>query len=207
MTNFFKIGLKLITNDYLCLNNFEPMYSMKKLINYFMIRAISAIVLGVLLILGPKNAIFYVVIAIGILFIVPGLISLISYFTSERTKRPEIPVLLAGIGSLLFGVILVSVPYFFISVLMYLLGALLLLGGIEQIVNLIRARKKTTVPMLFYIAPLLVVMAGILVLLNPFKTLETLFILVGVTCLIYGVMEFVHWLKFKRKYSKEILPV
>ena len=177
---------------------------MKKLINYFMIRAISAIVLGVLLILGPKNAIFYVVIAVGILFIVPGLISLISYFISERTKRPEIPVLLAGIGSLLFGVILVSVPHFFVSMLMYLLGALLLLGGIEQIVTLIRARKKTTVPMLFYIAPLIVVAAGILVLLNPFKTAETLFILIGVTCFIYGIMEFVHWLKFKRKY-KEIL--
>jgi len=178
--------------------------SMKKTINYFIIRAIFAILLGALLMWVPNSAIFYVVVTIGIFFIVPGLILLISYFTAERAKRPEIPFLFAGIGSLLFGVVLVSVPNFFISVLMYLFGALLLLGGIEQIITLIRARKKVTVPVFFYIVPLLIMIAGVLVLFNPFKMAETLFIFIGVTCLIYGIMEFVHWLKFKRKYNKEI---
>ena len=171
---------------------------MKQTVNYFTLRAISAILLGALLILAPQNAIFYVVITIGILFIIPGLLSIISYFTSNREKRPDTPFLLAGIGSLLFGVVLIAVPYFFVSALMYLLGIILLLGGIEQIVTLIRARKRTTIPAAFYVIPLLILTAGVLVLFNPFKTAETLFILIGVTCLIYGVMEFIHWLKFKR---------
>jgi len=172
---------------------------MKKTINYFILRAIFAALLGVLLILSPQNAIFFVVITIGILFMIPGALSLITYFTSEKAKRPEMPFLLAGIGSLLFGIVLVSVPNFFVSVLMYILGIILIIGAIEQIVVLIRARKTATVPFAFYLIPLLILAAGVLVLFNPFKTAETLFILIGVTCLIYGIMEFIYWLKFKSK--------
>jgi uncharacterized membrane protein HdeD (DUF308 family) len=178
---------------------------MKKTINYFILRAISATLLGVLLILCPQKAISFVVIAIGILFIVPGLLSLIGYFTSNKAKRPEMPVLFAGIGSLLFGVVLVAAPSFFVNVLMYILGIILIVGAIEQIVVLIRARKWATVPVAFYLIPLLILAAGFLVLFNPFKTAEIAFILIGVTCLIYGIMEFVYWLKFKRRYEKDAI--
>jgi uncharacterized membrane protein HdeD (DUF308 family) len=174
---------------------------MRQAVNYFMIRTIAAILLGMMLILWSKYAILYLVVAIGILFIIPGLITLITYFVYDHAKRPGIPSLLAGIGSLLFGVVLVVVPQFFISVLMYLLGIILLLGSIEQIVTLTRAKKRVPVPVGFYIVPSLVLIAGILVLFNPFKTAETLFILIGVTCLVYGIMEFIHWLKFRRECS------
>jgi len=174
---------------------------MKKTINYFIIRAISAVVLGALLILYPQKAISFGVIIIGILFIVPGLLSLIDYFTVEKAKRPEMPALLAGIGSLLFGVVLVAIPNIFVNVLMYILGIILIAGAVEQIVLLIRARKIAAVSFAFYLIPLVILAAGILVLFNPFKTAETIFILIGVTCLIYGIMEFIYWLKFKRKVS------
>jgi uncharacterized membrane protein HdeD (DUF308 family) len=88
---------------------------------------------------------------------------------------------------------------------MYLFGILLLIGGIEQIVTLIRVRKITPVPVGFYVIPSLIVIAGIFVLFNPFKTAETLFILISITCIIYGIIEFVHWLKFKRRIKKEAI--
>jgi uncharacterized membrane protein HdeD (DUF308 family) len=166
-------------------------------------RAISAILLGVLLIWIPKNVILYIVIAVGIFFIVPGAISLISYFTAGKEKRKDMPFLFTAIGSLLFGVLLVSIPGFFVTVLMFLLGIIILFGAIEQIVTLIRVRKTVNVPVVFYIIPLLILTAGIVVLLNPFKTAETLFILIGITCLVYGVMEFINWLKFKTPKSPE----
>ena len=172
---------------------------MEKIINYFMVRAISAFILGAILLCFPKNAVLFVVTAIGVLFIVPGLISLINYFATAREERSDIPFRLAGIGSILFGVLLVSVPNFFVNILMYLLGTLLLLGGISQIATLIRVRKITTVAVPFYVIPLLIVVAGFLVLFNPFKTAETIFTLIGVTCLFYGIMEFIYRFKFKNK--------
>jgi uncharacterized membrane protein HdeD (DUF308 family) len=176
---------------------------MKRTINYFVLRAVSAILLGVLLIWIPKSIIFYIVIAIGIFFILPGVISLIGYFTSEKEKQQDMPFLFTAIGSLLFGILLVSMPGFFVTVLMYLLGLIILLGAIEQIVTLIRTRKTANVPLGFYVIPVLILIAGILVLLNPFKTAETLFILIGVTCVVYGAMEFVNWLKFRRKTGEQ----
>jgi uncharacterized membrane protein HdeD (DUF308 family) len=129
------------------------------------------------------------------------LISLISYYVAKQEKRPEI-LLFAGIGSILFGVILVSIPHLFVNVLMYLFGLLLLLGGAEQIITLVRAGKRTTVHLAFYIIPSVIVIAGIFVLFNPFKTAETIFILIGISCLVYGIMEFVNGLKFKRRFEE-----
>jgi uncharacterized membrane protein HdeD (DUF308 family) len=174
---------------------------MEKTINYFVLRAISAILLGVLLIWIPKNVIFYIVIAVGIFFIVPGAISLISYFTSGKEKRKDMSFLFTAIGSLLFGILLVAIPNFFVSVLMILLGIIILFGAVEQIITLIRAQKFANVPIGFYVIPSLILIAGVLVLLNPFKTAETLFILIGITCLVYGIMELVNWLKFKTPKS------
>lgn len=172
---------------------------MKKTVNYRMLRSIFALLLGAILMLWPGSAILYLIIASGLLFIIPGLISLIEYVARDRAKHPDMPFPLAGIGSLLFGVVLGTVPHFFVNVLMYLLGIILALGGIEQIVTLVGARKWTTVPAPFYVAPALILLAGILVLFKPFNAAETLFMLIGVTCLIYGLVGFVHWLRFTRK--------
>ena len=178
-----------------------------KAINYFILRAIVAALLGVILIFCPENAIFYIVMTIGILFIIPALISLIRYFTYKRENRPAMPFLIAGVGCLLFGVVLVSMPNFFVSVLMILLGIILLLGSIEQFYTLIRAAKITKVPAYFYIVPSLILLAGVLVLFNPFATAKTLLILIGATCLIYGIMEFVFWVKFYRNYNKNTIAL
>lgn len=169
-----------------------------------MFRTIAAIIIGAILLSSPKNAILYVVIAIGVLFIILGVISLISYFSSQRDKRSKVLLfLLTGIISVLFGITLVSAPHFFVSVLMYILGILLLLGGMEQVIALVRTQKRTPVSAGFYIIPLLIMLIGFIVLLNPFQTAETLFVIIGITCLIYGITECVNWLTFKRKLKKD----
>lgn len=42
-----------------------------KAINYFMLRSVFALVLGLLLVLWPEEAINYLVITVGVLFFVP----------------------------------------------------------------------------------------------------------------------------------------
>ena len=46
-----------------------------KTMNYSIIRCICALVIGVLLVAWPEAAILYLVITIGVLFLVPGLFS------------------------------------------------------------------------------------------------------------------------------------
>jgi uncharacterized membrane protein HdeD (DUF308 family) len=88
-----------------------------KMIQYALLRAISAVLIGCALICWPEAAIVYLVITIGVLFLVPGAFALFSYFTRKREVEMLFPI--AGLGSLLFGIWLIVMPSFFVSILMY----------------------------------------------------------------------------------------
>lgn len=55
-------------------------------INGAVLRSAFAMVLGFVLVLWPEAAITYLVITIGILFILPGLFAILSYFTRPKTR-------------------------------------------------------------------------------------------------------------------------
>ena len=57
-----------------------------KSLNGSVLRCIFAIVLGLVLVLWPEAAVTYLVITIGICFIIPGLFSLLNYFTREKVE-------------------------------------------------------------------------------------------------------------------------
>jgi len=176
---------------------------MKKVtINYFTLRIISAILLGVVLLFSEANAPEIFVIIIGALFIVPGLLAFANYLLSTREKRPGMVYMFAGLGSLLLGVALVVKPDFFVNVLMFILGIILCVGSIEQFVILFRARRHMKVHAFFYITPLLLLITGIIVVLKPDQFAGFISKLIGAMCLVYGVMETVHWVKFKRNIAK-----
>mgnify|MGYP001532488750 CR=1 FL=1 len=64
-------------------------------INGAVLRSAFAMVLGFVLVLWPEAAITYLVITIGILFILPGLFAILSYFTrpkSENGEKPMFPI-------------------------------------------------------------------------------------------------------------------
>ena len=87
--------------------------------NYSIIRCICALVIGVLLVAWPEAAILYLVITIGVLFLVPGLFSLSGYLIRGKQDGSRFPI--AGLGSLLFGLWLMIMPAFFVGILMYVL--------------------------------------------------------------------------------------
>ena len=117
-------------------------------INGAVLRSAFAMVLGFVLVLWPEAAITYLVITIGILFILPGLFAILSYFTRPKNENGEKPMFpIEAAGSILFGAWLVIMPEFFVNILMYLLGALLVIAGVQQLVSLISARKWSNVPL------------------------------------------------------------
>ena len=171
---------------------------MKKAVDVLVLRSVFAFLLGTILILWSGEAIRFLVIIIGIFFILLGLIPIILYLTRNRKIFPHISFPHFGLFILMFGLSLVVYPDFFVNVLMYLLGIILVIGGFQQISTLFGASKWTTVPAVLYLLPTLILIAGILVLFNPFGAAESIFILAGITCLIYGIADFVSRLKFRR---------
>ena len=112
-----------------------------KSLNYAAISSLCALAIGILLVVWPEAAIIYLVITVGVLFLLPGLFGLFSYYAASRHKdvemRRSFPIV--ALGSTLLGFWLMIMPEFFVNILMYLLGALLVLGGLSQLINFICA--------------------------------------------------------------------
>lgn len=122
-----------------------------KSLNYAAISSLCALAIGILLVVWPEAAIIYLVITVGVLFLLPGLFGLFSYYAASRHKdvemRRSFPIV--ALGSTLLGFWLMIMPEFFVNILMYLLGALLVLGGLSQLINFISVRQAVKVPLLF----------------------------------------------------------
>ena len=171
-----------------------------KMMNYGIMRCVSAIAIGLLLMVWPEAAIIYLVIAIGAMFFLPSLFSLVGYFMKGRQLGMYFPII--SLGSLLFGLWLMVSPAFFVGILMYVLGVVLVFAGISQIANLLNARSHTVVPLGYYIMPVLILLAGIVVLANPFAVASVPFIILGVSSAIYGITELINIYKFRKKEEK-----
>lgn len=88
---------------------------------------------------------------------------------------------------------------------MYILGALLVIAGLQQMLALISFRKWQTVPWGFYILPLLILVTGITILAYPFDVMANTFVIFGVASLFYGAFELLNWYKFKKKEEEPVL--
>ena len=63
-----------------------------RMMNYSVMRCVSAIAIGVLLMVWPEAAIIYLVIAIGAMFFLPSLFSLVGYFMKDVSWACTFPL-------------------------------------------------------------------------------------------------------------------
>ena len=175
-------------------------------------RAICAIIIGALLIKFPDNTVKGITVAIGVLFLISGLISCVTYFWAKRNvsdykiydaegnlvagEKPTFPIV--GIGSAILGLILSLSPKAFVSALMYIIGAILILGAINQYMSLIGGRRYGRVSLWYWIMPTLILLTGLYVMLKPMAPLNTAMLILGWCTLVYGVVELINALKFYR---------
>lgn len=169
-------------------------------LSYSFLRAICALVIGLVLVMFPDQAGDYFVITIGVILLVPSLVSIIGYFAQSTEMRSRFPI--EGVGSLLFGLWLIIMPGFFADLLTFVLGFILVMGGVQQIASLSAARRWMPVPGGFYVVPVLILLAGLVALFNPTGVRSTAFIIIGISSLVYAASELLNWFKFTRRRPK-----
>lgn len=182
-----------------------------KTMNYSVIKGICAVIMGVLLVTWPEAAILYLVIALGVMFFIPGAVAVLNYLLKGRQMGAMFPIV--SIGSLLFGLWLMISPAFFVGILMYVLGVVLVFAGISQIITLLNTRSWTPVATGYFVIPVLVLLAGMVVLLNPFAAATIPFIILGVSCMVYGISDIINRIRFRKKDNyqevvvEEVTPI
>ncbi|MDD2437206.1 MAG: DUF308 domain-containing protein [Massilibacteroides sp.] len=167
-----------------------------KAINNLILQGLFSVILGLVLIIWPEQAIHYLMIAIGVFFLLPGIISLLNYLVSDKDARSAFPV--EAIGSVLLGIVLLLFPTFFISIIMYLLGILAIIGGGSLIYRLLSARKNRPVSFWYYVLPVLILLVGVLILMNPEQVAANTFVIFGVVCILFGISLLINRNSFRR---------
>jgi uncharacterized membrane protein HdeD (DUF308 family) len=176
-------------------------------VNYSFIRVVSALAIGLVLVLSPDTSTSLINTLLGILFLVPGVILLIGYFANRKktvtsptgevaTVSKRFPI--EGVGSALLGLWLIIDPLFFADLLMRVLSVIIIIAGVQQIVGLLRARRWKKVSFVYYIIPLLILGTGIYALVEPAEARNTVLMVIGIVCLVYAAVELFNWFAVER---------
>lgn len=157
-----------------------------------------ALAIGVLLLVftGRTNLFHWMVVGIGILFVIPSAVAVIDAMIPARGSQGEkIPkpwyIALIGVAGLVFGVILLCLPGFFAAYIVYTLGIVLILCGLAQIVFMSVSASVFGINRWFYVMPWLTFIAGIVVLfLGPSGLGNIVTVITGICLTVYAVNGF-----------------
>lgn len=181
-----------------------------KILQSSLLRAICAIIVGALLVEYREQTVTWITIAIGVLFFISGVFSCLTYFVARgRTNadvavfdsegrrltplRPTFPVV--GLGSLILGLILALMPNTFVNGLMYILAAILILGAVTQLTNLVAASKLARVGVYFWIMPTLTLLVGLVAVISPSSIASAPLLVIGWAMMVYGAVEVLNAIK------------
>lgn len=174
-----------------------------------LLRALCAIAVGALLVKYREQTVEWITIAIGILFFVSGVFSCVTYFVARGKQddievfdadgrkltgtRPVFPIV--GLGSLILGLILAVMPTVFVTYLVYVLAAILILGAVSQFVNLIAASRLARIGLYFWIMPALTLLVGLVAVISPKAIASAPLFVIGWTMMVYGAVEVLNAVK------------
>ncbi len=181
------------------------------------IRGLLMLLLGLSLLIWPSSMLNLIVKIIAAFLIAIGSVTL--YFNIKAQKEEEKEFgpnvkrqrdLLRSFASLnvaiylFFGILIFVFPGFFVSILVFLFGAILLLLGLSQLINLFISNRHASLPAYFYIVPILVTLCGIILFFQPFTAKDVLTMFFGGCLAVYGVEELVSsWMLRKVKFGRD----
>lgn len=148
----------------------------------------------------------WVVILVGLTLVIPALYSFIIALgrkrrgegeTTARTARTS--TLWSSIAAIALGLWMVINPSFFAGLLAYIFGAVLVLYGIYHIVLMAYWLKPMVFPFWFYIVPVLMIGAGIVLLTTTVRDMNSAVVLITGIALVASAVN--SMLEYSASYS------
>ena len=168
------------------------------------LRALAAILLGVIAIMLPGPTLVAVVIVFAIYAITDGILAIIAAVQGIRRKERWGPMLFQGIVGIIAGAIAVLWPGIGALALTYLVAAWALVTGAFEIAAAIRLRKEIKGEWLLLLAGVLSVVLAALLVIFPGAGALTLVWWLGAYAFAYGVVSLA--LAFRVRKLAQALP-
>ncbi len=133
--------------------------------------SIATIVLGVLFIILKNKVISIAMTVLGALLVIEGVIAIIKKLIAN------------GVILIIIGALIITFGWLYATIVIYILAALLLVYGLFELILYLKAKMNA----FWYVAPIIMIVIGALLLFNQKGTLEWIFIVTGVLLCIEGV--------------------
>ena len=166
-----------------------------KIKNLSIITIITSFVIGIVLIIKPGETLQVVSLICGISLILLGAAAWISYFVKDNSMFMAV----LGTISLIAGIIVCVKYKSIITIMLLLFGAFLIVSGVIDLLSAVKAKKvggsgwKVSMVM-----SALMIIAGIIVTVNPFTSMEMITRFLGAGLLFYAVMDLIAFFQIKQ---------
>lgn len=152
-------------------------------------RSIAALIIGILvLFMKPDEVPSKLVILIGVFVLLSGIGTALAAYRSEHNLVKSMAGSTAII-SLIFGVLLIVRPDWFVNFIISLFGIVLLLVGIMQLANVIGVKKNLQNLTFYLVAGAIPTLMGIVFLFFQEQVKTAIGIMLGLTLIVYALNE------------------
>lgn len=162
-----------------------------------LLRALTAIAIGVVMVMSKANALNIAVRVIAVFLVASGVVS--ALVGIKNKQNGTLPLMgFNAIVDVLLGLMLFLFPGFFAGLLIYLIAFALLGFGVFQLISLVSANRVMKVGVMAFVLPVIVMFLGMFLLVNPSFIGEAIGIVAGAALIVYGVSELLSSWKMKK---------
>lgn len=168
---------------------------MKTKTNIFTAILMAAVGIALIALHDRVELLSWIIIMIGILFMIPSLFALAMTIISARGKTDRgvnASTIIASLGGLCLGLAMCITPTTFAAILVYLFAAVLIIAGIYHVLIIGWLSRPLVVPGYCYIIPALLIVTGGVIIFTPIHTINDVVVLVtGIALLLSGANSFI----------------
>lgn len=169
----------------------------KRSTNSIIISSILSIIVGIIMVINPEMSIRTISIVISIYIILYGIL-LIALDIKANFYYIPFNGFLSGILSIILGIVLLSKPNILSVIITIIIGSFILLQSIESITLALTIRSKKTPWIMLLFLGFVDLLAGILVLFNPFEAMISIVMFIGLMIIVHSVITIGTMLLVKR---------
>lgn len=152
------------------------------------LRALTAIAIGVVMVISRTNALELAVQIIAAFLFASGIVSLIVGYRQRKNGTMGL-MGFNGVVDIVLGLLLFLFPGFVAGLLIYLIAFVLICFGFFQLLGLGSASRVVKLGLWSYVLPFLVLAAGIFLMTRPAFLGEAIGVVAGAALIVYGVSE------------------
>ena len=165
------------------------------------IRALTAIAIGIVMVMSRTNALELAVRIIAAFLFASGVVSLIVGYR-HRSNGTMGLMGFNGVVDIILGLMLFMFPGFVSGLLIYVIAFILICFGLFQIVGLISANRVMRIGLWSFVMPLLVLAAGVFLITKPAFVGEAIGVVAGASLIVYGASELLSSWKMRRAMNE-----